>query len=61
MDKSNGNAYHSCVYLADDIVYTKNGRSRLSPWVLMKLEDVRELYGIYQQTETVAFRLKSRM
>jgi hypothetical protein len=60
-DKEKGNAYHSCVFVADDIVYTKNGRSRLSPWVLMKLEDVEELYGIYQQTVAVAYRLKSRM
>lgn len=61
MDKSKGNAYHSCVYIADDIVYTKNGRSRLSPWVLMKLDDVRQLYGIYQETVTVAYRRKSAM
>ncbi len=59
MDKQKGNAYHSCVYIAADIVYTKNGRSRLSPWVLMRLADVRELYGIYQETVIVAYRLKS--
>ena len=59
MDKATGNAYHSCVYIADDIVFTKNGRSRTSPWVLMKLEDVRELYAIYQKTQTVTYRLKT--
>jgi len=26
-----GEAAHSCVYLADDIVYTKNGENLLSP------------------------------
>lgn len=61
MDKKTGNAYHSCVYIADDIIYTKNGRSRVSPWVLMKLEDVRALYCIYQETTTVAYRLKPRL
>ncbi len=59
MDKEKGTAYHSCVYIADDIVYTKNGRSRLSPWVLMKLENLRELYGIYQDTVTVTYRRKT--
>lgn len=59
MDKQTGNAYHSCVFIADDIVYTKNGRSRVSPWVLMKLGAVRELYGIYQQTSVVTYRRKS--
>jgi len=60
MDKQNGTAYHSCVYIADDIVFTKNGRSRLTPWVLMKLAAVRELYGIYQETSVVTYRLKTR-
>jgi len=31
---SNGDAFHSCVYLADDIVFSKNGRNVLSPWIL---------------------------
>jgi hypothetical protein len=59
MDKAKSNAYHSCVFIADDIVFTKNGRSRLSPWVLMKLGDVHELYSIYQDVVTVAYRRKA--
>jgi hypothetical protein len=31
---------HSCIYIADNIVYTKNSRSLRSPFVLMKLEDL---------------------
>ncbi len=42
---SAGDAIHSCVYLADDIVYTKNGENLLSPWVLMHLEDLNNLYS----------------
>lgn len=41
---SSGDAFHSCVYLADDIVFTKNGRTTFSPWVLMKIKEVQQLY-----------------
>lgn len=44
LDNDKGNAFHSCVYLADNIVYTKNGRNPLSPWILMTLDDVRKVY-----------------
>lgn len=35
-----GEAIHACVYIADDIVLTKNGLSMLRPWVLMNIDDV---------------------
>lgn len=57
-DAKTGNAYHSCVYVADDIVFTKNGRSPTAPWVLMKLDEVKELYAIASQSQIVAYRLK---
>jgi hypothetical protein len=44
LDSDRGDAFHSCVFLADDIVYTKNGRNALSPWILMTLEDVKKIY-----------------
>ncbi len=44
VDQKSGRAFHSCVHLADDIVYTKNGRNILSPWILAKLSDVVQLY-----------------
>jgi len=40
-----GEAAHSCVHLADDIVYTKNGENILSPWILMRIGDVEGLYA----------------
>jgi hypothetical protein len=40
------NALHMCVYLADDVVFTKNGANAIQPWVLMK---VPEMLGIYQR------------
>ncbi len=39
-----GETIHSCVYIADDIVYTKNGENSLSPWILMRLADVQGIY-----------------
>ncbi len=31
---------HACIYIADDIVYTKNGRSILQPFMFMKMSDL---------------------
>ena len=55
---SHGNALHSCVYIADDIVYTKNGENMASPWLLMKISDVRRIYSFEGQTRIQGFRQK---
>jgi hypothetical protein len=56
MDGPSGNAIHSCVYLADDLVYTKNGRSPTQPWVVMKLDDVVNYYGMFYATQLACYR-----
>lgn len=43
LDKD-GNAFHSCVYVADNLVYTKNGDNPLAPWILMTIDDVKQIY-----------------
>ncbi len=53
-----GEAAHSCVHLADDIVYTKNGENILSPWILMRLGDVQELYANQPGWRVQAYRRK---
>lgn len=58
LDNEKGNAFHSCVYLADDIVFTKNGRNQLSPWILMKLEEVRRIYLYRDNGHIQGFRHK---
>jgi hypothetical protein len=58
MDGNTGNAIHSCVYLADDIVYTKNGRSPMQPWVLMKLDEVVSFYSMFYQPQLAGYRRK---
>jgi hypothetical protein len=39
-----GTVSHSAVYLADDIVFTKNGHNFAQPWMLMRLEDLLARY-----------------
>lgn len=58
LDADKGDAFHSCVYLADDIVYTKNGRNLLSPWILMKISDVKKIYIHDRNGRVQAFRHK---
>lgn len=41
-----GNAIHSCVYLADEFVFTKNGANLISPWLIMKLPEVIDRYSV---------------
>lgn len=41
----NGDIIHSCVYLAADLVFTKNGDSIFQPWSIMDLQDVTEIYS----------------
>jgi hypothetical protein len=41
-----GGAFHSCVYIADDLVYSKNGANPLLPWVLIELRDLRQMYNL---------------
>ncbi|MFO1482177.1 MAG: hypothetical protein U1F71_02330 [Verrucomicrobiaceae bacterium] len=61
LDNATGDAFHSCVHLADNLVYTKNGRNILSPWVIMRLEDVKKIY-LYRGTGRVqGFRRKDTM
>lgn len=42
---ADGNAIHSCVHLADGYVFTKNGSTVISPWLVMQLDEVRDRYS----------------
>ncbi|MFA6562115.1 MAG: hypothetical protein WCV00_09445 [Verrucomicrobiia bacterium] len=39
-----GEIVHSAVYIAEKIVFTKNGALAAHPWMYMKMEDLLELY-----------------
>lgn len=54
----NGEGLHSCVYIADDIIFTKNGDSILAPWVLMQIKDVESIYRRSENTRVQGYRLK---
>ncbi len=58
LDNTTGDAFHSCVHLADNIVYTKNGRNILSPWVILRLDDVKKIYLHQGNGRVQGFRRK---
>ena len=58
LDNATGDAFHSCVFLADTLVYTKNGRNLLSPWVIMTIEDVKKVYLFRGNGRVQGFRRK---
>ncbi len=43
--KPDGTIIHSCTFIADDIVYTKNGASATVPWILMTIPELLEAYA----------------
>lgn len=43
--KPDGTMIHACTFIADDVVYTKNGASATVPWVLMTIPDLLEAYA----------------
>jgi hypothetical protein len=49
---------HICVYVADDVVFTKNGGTFVQPWVLMKIPDMLAGYSMEKPLQTVRLRRK---
>lgn len=41
-----GEAVHSCTILADNLVFTKNGRGKGQPWMIQTIESLLTLYGV---------------
>jgi hypothetical protein len=39
-----GDLFHVVVYIADDLVFTKNGTSPVAPWTIMPLDHVKDYY-----------------
>ena len=44
LNETEGVSFHSAVYIADDLVFTKNGPSHATPWVLSTIEDMKAFY-----------------
>lgn len=56
-EKNNG--MHSAVYVADDIVFTKNGNNHQQPWMLMRLENLIARYNNKGDIRALVYRQKS--
>jgi hypothetical protein len=44
LDGPNGSSFHSCVYIADDLVFAKNGDNAANPWIITRLADQKQVY-----------------
>jgi hypothetical protein len=42
-----GQTVHSAVYLAANLAFTKNGDDQHQPWIIMDLDDIRDLYTAF--------------
>jgi hypothetical protein len=50
---------HSAVFLADDLVFTKNGNNYRQPWMLMHIPDLLATYPATPAMKPVYMRLKT--
>ena len=55
---SAGRLIHMCVYVADDVVFTKNGLDTIEPWRLIKISEMMKTYGASGTEKLVGFRRK---
>lgn len=55
-----GKPIHSVVYLADDLVFTKNGYNYAQPWMLMRLEDLLVRYTAEGSPKMLVYRSKNQ-
>jgi hypothetical protein len=53
-----GHGIHSAVYIAGDVVFTKNGVSIAAPWIFMRLPDVITYYEMDGPVKQVTYRRK---
>jgi hypothetical protein len=49
-------ALHSAVYIADDLVFTKNGDNYMQPWMLMHIKDMLATYSSEPPPKMVVYR-----
>jgi hypothetical protein len=56
LSQANGEVVHSCVYLAADLVFTKNGQAPTVPWTLSTLADLLAFYPAHPPLDVRIFR-----
>jgi hypothetical protein len=57
--RPDGMPIHMAVFIADDVVFTKNGISNYCPWTFMKLDDLVADYTLDYTPKFAFFRLKA--
>ena len=50
---------HSAVYLADDLVFTKNGNNFRQPWTIMRIPDLMSTFSATPGMKAIYVRLKT--
>jgi len=53
-----GQVLHSAVYLASDLVFTKNGINYAQPWILMHIKDMQGNFSALEPVKVAYFRRK---
>jgi len=48
-----GNIFHAAVYIADDLVFSKNGFSAMAPWTLTSINDLKGYYQRRSETPRI--------
>jgi hypothetical protein len=63
LSASENQVIHAAVYIADDVVFTKNGNHFTQPWILMHMKDMLETYAARfpagKQLQILYFRRKN--
>ena len=54
-----GDAVHAANYIADDVVFTKNGMSNRQPWILVNMKDILTQYRMKNPDLQVAYYRKN--
>jgi hypothetical protein len=58
LTKPDGRIVHAAVYIASNVLFTKNGKHFRSPWILMNLEDMLAQYPSEEPLRVLTYRLK---
>lgn len=56
-----GRAVHSCVHIASDFYFTKNGPSHISPWIVERMGEIKSAFPGYENLTPFHYRLKANM
>jgi hypothetical protein len=54
-----GDLFHVVVYIADDLVFTKNGTSPVSPWTIMPLQRVKDYYRTHSDNPRLIYHRRN--